>query len=395
MSELNHNEATVIICSGFENELDRLDATGYLLGRNYDDGDVWHITEPIEAREHEKALHSELQLVGTFTSKEAADSVDQSVLPEEYLDITIKNSTVKNTTLIKEDGEFEDLTIRRTQLDRLFVRLDQDNTPLNELQDKKVGIVGVGSGGSLLATYFAKSGVKNMVLVDGDRYEEHNIVRHILSLYDVGRKKTNAVKDYLQQRVPDLTIQTVDTPFELNTKKQADRFEELLGDCDIVVSATGAHNMNFRLESFIQSLDANIPVFYAGLFANLKGGILMRVNEKKDDPTYHEAYADLVEGETTGPTVEAVDIEGTYQAPEQEDAHSEPGLGIDVDNLTVFLAKMCLTELLDDVDHDRYKLDESIYIWANREFEQQSFDEDVWYRYPPLELSIIPESNVR
>lgn len=395
MPELDTTETKVIVRDRFYQEDAPISGKGYLLGRRYDAGDVWHLVDTAEESGFRQALFEDVQIVGKYTSRDTEGSIDGKFLPTtDYLDVTIGDNEIVNVRVVQDDETIrDDISVRPVDLDRLFIRLDENNTQINELSDKKVGIVGLGSGGSLLAMYLAKSGVEDMVFIDGDRYEEHNIVRHICGINDIGRKKVTAVKEHIQDRIPEVSIETVNSQFKLRSEQDAERFERLLGDCDAIISATGRHNINFRLESFIQTLERDITVFYGGMFSDLKGGILIRVSEEKSDPTYHEIYEE--ESGSENPDIKTVDVEGTYQPPEEEDAHSVPGLGIDVDNLTIFMAKMVLTELLESVDHDRYELGESMYVWANREFEAPSFNEDVWYRYPPLELSIIPESNIK
>lgn len=395
MPELDTTETKVIVRDRFYQEDAPISGKGYLLGRRYDAGDVWHLVDTAEESGFRQALFEDVQIVGKYTSRDTEGSIDGKFLPTtDYLDVTIGDNEIVNVRVVQDDETIrDDISVRPVDLDRLFIRLDENNTQINELSDKKVGIVGLGSGGSLLAMYLAKSGVEDMVFIDGDRYEEHNIVRHICGINDIGRKKVTAVKEHIQDRIPEVSIETVNSQFKLRSEQDAERFERLLGDCDAIISATGRHNINFRLESFIQTLERDITVFYGGMFSDLKGGILIRVSEEKSDPTYHEIYEE--ESGSENPDIKTVDVEGTYQPPEEEDAHSVPGLGIDVDNLTIFMTKMVLTELLENVDHDRYELGESMYVWANREFEAPSFNEDVWYRYPPLELSIIPESNIK
>ena len=395
MPELDTTETKVIVRDRFYQEDAPISGKGYLLGRRYDAGDVWHLVDTAEESGFRQALFEDVQIVGKYTSRDTEGSINGKFLPTtDYLDVTIGDNEIVNVRVVQDDETIrDDISVRPVDLDRLFIRLDENNTQINELSDKKVGIVGLGSGGSLLAMYLAKSGVEDMVFIDGDRYEEHNIVRHICGINDIGRKKVTAVKEHIQDRIPEVSIETVNSQFKLRSEQDAERFERLLGDCDAIISATGRHNINFRLESFIQTLERDITVFYGVMFSDLKGGILIRVSEEKSDPTYHEIYEE--ESGSENPDIKTVDVEGTYQPPEEEDAHSVPGLGIDVDNLTIFMAKMVLTELLENVDHDRYELGESMYVWANREFEAPSFNEDVWYRYPPLELSIIPESNIK
>ena len=63
------------------------------------------------------------------------------------------------------------------------------------MRDKEVIILGCGSVGSLVALQLAKSGVGNFLLVDNDIVEYHNLCRHQCGISDVGRYKTDALKD--------------------------------------------------------------------------------------------------------------------------------------------------------------------------------------------------------
>ncbi|MDE6004719.1 MAG: ThiF family adenylyltransferase, partial [Oscillospiraceae bacterium] len=63
------------------------------------------------------------------------------------------------------------------------------------LSDKRVMIVGLGSFGSQIAIELAKAGVGEFALFDFDRVELHNLARHTCTIKDLGRLKTDAIKD--------------------------------------------------------------------------------------------------------------------------------------------------------------------------------------------------------
>jgi len=63
------------------------------------------------------------------------------------------------------------------------------------MRDKTAIILGCGSVGSLVALQLAKSGVGNFLLVDNDIVEYHNLCRHQCGISDVGRYKTDALKE--------------------------------------------------------------------------------------------------------------------------------------------------------------------------------------------------------
>ena len=77
---------------------------------------------------------------------------------------------------------------------------------LNLLAQKKVGVVGLGSGGGFVALSLAMSGVRNFALVDNDNIEAGNVTRHVADLRYVGQNKATAVADLIKNRNPDAII---------------------------------------------------------------------------------------------------------------------------------------------------------------------------------------------
>ena len=77
---------------------------------------------------------------------------------------------------------------------------------LELLAQKRVGVVGLGSGGGFVALSLAMSGVGKFVLIDDDTLEAINVVRHVADLRDVGLPKPEAVADLIRQRNPQAEI---------------------------------------------------------------------------------------------------------------------------------------------------------------------------------------------
>lgn len=104
------------------------------------------------------------------------------------------------------------------------------------LANKSVAIVGVGAVGSLLAEMLARSGVGNLTLVDHDRVRPGNCIRHIATRENVGRAKTEAVKQYLvESRI--IAADAVVSRDQRLTSVAAT--EDLFDSHDLVVDATG------------------------------------------------------------------------------------------------------------------------------------------------------------
>ena len=73
---------------------------------------------------------------------------------------------------------------------------------LDRLAEKKVGVVGLGSGGGFVALSLAMSGVRQFVLVDKDILEQGNVTRHVADMRYVGQIKAAAVADLILNRNP-------------------------------------------------------------------------------------------------------------------------------------------------------------------------------------------------
>ena len=76
------------------------------------------------------------------------------------------------------------------------------------LAGKGVLVIGLGSGGSMIVTALAQSGVTRFNLIDHDRLEVGNISRHVAGLSQVGRLKINVMKDMILDKNPYAVIDT-------------------------------------------------------------------------------------------------------------------------------------------------------------------------------------------
>lgn len=105
---------------------------------------------------------------------------------------------------------------------------------------KKVAIVGAGSVGSKLAETLLRSGIHNIVVVDGDVLLPDNLERNSLDWRDVGFRKANAVKRRLLHIVPGANIRAI--AGNLNWQRSAEVQAEYVGaiaECDLIIDATG------------------------------------------------------------------------------------------------------------------------------------------------------------
>ena len=129
----------------------------------------------------------------------------------------------------------------------------------NLLRGKKCLLIGCGSIGSYLCNELTKAGWDSITLVDNDKLKEENIYRHFLGIEYVDQYKTEALRQYFNKNIPFLHIIPL-----------SDRIQDLWEDgsidfngFDIIISATGNHNVNRWLNKIIYANEVFTPVIYA------------------------------------------------------------------------------------------------------------------------------------
>ena len=90
---------------------------------------------------------------------------------------------------------------------KYYRRVSQIFRP-GQLRNKKVIIVGAGSGGARVASELGRLGV-SVTLVDrpGELLEEHNIVRHVLGYDALGKPKIKALAQYIKNLNPNTAVE--------------------------------------------------------------------------------------------------------------------------------------------------------------------------------------------
>ncbi|MCQ2059321.1 MAG: tRNA threonylcarbamoyladenosine dehydratase [Bacteroidaceae bacterium] len=98
------------------------------------------------------------------------------------------------------------------QSGNLFERMEllYGKETVNLLSGKTVMVVGIGGVGGYAAELIVRSGVGNIIIIDGDTVEEGNINRQIIALHStVGKLKTEVMKERLHDINPDATVKAI------------------------------------------------------------------------------------------------------------------------------------------------------------------------------------------
>ncbi|MCF8303484.1 MAG: sulfur carrier protein ThiS adenylyltransferase ThiF [Bacteroidales bacterium] len=126
------------------------------------------------------------------------------------------------------------------------------------MRTKSVGIAGCGGLGSSCAMALARVGIGELVLADYDIVEEENLSRQYFFRDQIGKLKTDALRETIHRIDPEIKIHTFDIKL-----CQSD-IVELFGRCDVVVEAFDLPDMK---QMIIETVLTTMPEKYivAGL----------------------------------------------------------------------------------------------------------------------------------
>ncbi len=152
--------------------------------------------------------------------------------------------------------------------DRLTRRTAADYKQREANQTKKVMIAGLGSIGSNLIPFLEKSGLTEYRLVDDDYLSLENIGRHFLGINDTGRRKTEALRDYLEKKNPLTIVHTREEKIVQLIQKEP----TFLSACDLYLFCTGDTNSESWLAQNIHGSEWNRPALFIWVEPYLAGG---------------------------------------------------------------------------------------------------------------------------
>ncbi|MEP6987812.1 MAG: ThiF family adenylyltransferase [Chloroflexota bacterium] len=205
---------------------------------------------------------------------------------------------------------------------------------LGLLKTKRVGVVGLGSGGGFVALTLAMSGVGKFVLVDDDVLENTNIVRHVADSRYIGRPKAEVVAELIKLRNPDAEVEVRVGRIEQNM--------DVLEHLDLLVSGVDGEGPKYVLNQ--ACLKRNLTAVYAGVYERGEGGDVVVIHPY-DGPCYACWAEELREGLAVSNLAPGEELDygmigkdGTLEA--------EPGLWLHVARVAATQADMALNELL-------------------------------------------------
>jgi hypothetical protein len=155
----------------------------------------------------------------------------------------------------------------------------------------KVAVIGAGSVGSKIAETLVRSGVRDLLLVDGDVLLPPNLERNALDWSSVGARKVDGLRARLLAIAPDAKVRAVaeTLSWQRSPRTHAAQIESITR-CEIVIDATGDPGSSLLLGSLAARAGKpflSVEVFEGGI------GVLVATCLPTRDPPFAQARANF------------------------------------------------------------------------------------------------------
>lgn len=292
---------------------------GPLYGYYIENTSSWNIL----ATDEDKNKFKNIDLVGNI--------VDQEELVESnHLLVVVRNKKLK-TVDVKYEGfpvKIESFSFISDTFSRTKGILES-----SKMLQKKAVIVGCGSGGSFIALELAKSGVGNFLLADNDVFGYHNISRHQCGIYDVGKRKVDALKERILAINPYAQVVVFN---EMIQKIYEGELDSFIDNNTIILSCgdnrASAHHCNYLSEKY------NVPFIAAGAGHRASTGEIFYYIPNTNMPCYSCTFGEDLSLDYSN------EAQRVWYSTEEdlEKLTFEPGLATDIDYISIIVCKLAI-----------------------------------------------------
>lgn len=285
--------------------------------------------------------------------------LQEPVTTNEPMVVLLPNSEVR--AFVTWEGEIVEAAVSFIpKYEELYSR-SKGILEVNALKDKKVLIIGLGSFGSQISIELAKAGIERFSLFDFDRVELHNLARHTCGINDLGRLKTDAIREAILGKNPYATVDK----FPINIIDAQDILEEELSSSDLIICATDNNQSRFLLSELL--VKHQKPCIFGRAITRAEGGDVFIY--RPGGPCYNclirSGALNTQDEEITNRNQLAA-----YVSEEEADAIVQVGLSSDIEPICNLMIKLSLVELSRGRSTGIESLSEELtypyYMWANR-----------------------------
>ncbi len=247
------------------------------------------------------------------------------------------------------------------------------------LAQKHVMIAGLGSGGSQIALELAKAGIGQFTLIDFDRIDLSNVARHVAGVHDLGRLKTNVMRDAILQKNPSAQINLLNIDIDSHLPEIA----QALAGVDLLIAATDNNRSRFNLNAL--ALAHRLPMLVGRATTRAAGGDVLRVRPYAG-PCYACLFGAGLLGQEERSSLRQLRPQTPAYVPDAAlQATIQVGLASDIAPIANMVVKLALVELSRGLASGLKSLETDIeadfYLWGNRR-------EDMFAAWSPLGYSV-------
>lgn len=242
----------------------------------------------------------------------------------------------------------------------------KDRVPkLIPLGTKKIALIGLGALGGYVAIELARSGIKELRVLDFDTVDPPTTVRWPLGLTAAGLQKTDVIKNFIKVNYPYTEVKTehwrigdlrCDGQIKeiLQTRSESDLIESLTAEVDLIIDATAEEGINNYLSRFAYQKDLPYISMYATPGA--WGGVVMRYL-----PGVTGCWSCMKQWQTENDKlVPPSDENGEIQPPGCGDL-TFTGAGFDLQNISLAAVRLAVSTLCNGIEVGYSKVD---WDWA-------------------------------
>lgn len=166
-----------------------------------------------------------------------------------------------------------------------------------EVKEKKIVIVGLGSVGSRVLIDLARTGFKQFVIIDHDLFFPYNVIRHELTAYHIGDFKVEALKRKIVEEI-NPHVKITDFRYEFAGQESTSYTNLVVTEimnADIIVDCSGNNSVLSSLDELVLEYNLN---YVAGTILPAAVGQVIFIRKKESSYSlidiYHR-YSEFIE----------------------------------------------------------------------------------------------------
>lgn len=277
------------------------------------------------------------------------------------VEITIDASGTVLSGAIRRGPIYREATV---QVADIHADIHARSAPLletNILADRCVLIAGLGSVGAHIAVEQAKAGVGRFILLDDDRIETANVGRHAAGLDDLGRLKTEVVKDLILGKNPGAGIERMNLRVGWDT---VERVRAAIRSADLVISSIDDDDGKAIVN--LLCVEERRRCLFAGAYRRAYGVQILRYDPGKT--LCYECFKRSLPQKARDREISQ--NRARHIAYADRPVKAEPGLSVDIAPVSTMTSKLAIQWLLAGKATTLRSLDDDLtaswMFWANR-----------------------------